>query len=294
MFISFSSADEPKLNQSWEDPLPHRTTPTSVVNFTGTPIARRSDVASLLAPNRHINNNILAAPKQQQKSTSLNLGKRETQTLQQQQQQQTPSSQLQQQHHQGIRKRLEHTPSARTVSSEESWCSEGVASDRELSSDDEDDSQLSDRSITSSTPRNSQLRLTFNKAKQHLSFDKWRNSNSANNNNSVLITPTGNQSLSNSTATTNSSASSTPTSTVAGMPSANNESPSSEPFSRLSRWFSIRRGSTHQYDVDKGRENRAASAEPDMTDSAMSKTSTISSNKMPQLTEVRLQFLTFV
>lgn len=179
-------------------------------------------------------------------------------------------------------RRLEHTPSARTVSSEESWCSEGVASDRELSSDEDDES---DRSISSSTPRNSQLRLTFNKAKQHLSFDKWRSNNNSTN---TTIT-TNNNNLSSLNSSNSSSASSNNTT----MPSTtvNSESPV-EPFSRLSRWFSMRRGSTHQqYDLGSSRDTRDGRAgsvdHVDNSDSqAANRAATISSNKMPQLNEV--------
>lgn len=120
------------------------------------------------------------------------------------------------------RRRLEHTPSTRTISSEESWCSEGQNSEREISTDDEEDS---DRSITSKTARNSQLRSTLNKAKHHLSFDKWRNSSNR-----------------NSTGEGNGIMSSQHSQEITTTPG---ESPSG----RLSRWFSIRRGSAHQYEV---------------------------------------------
>lgn len=247
-FYFIAISDEPKLNPgSWEDPLP-RSNP-SVVNFNSTPNGtRRSEIPLTTAclTNRH-NNNLTA--KHLNHNNVSNLG-----------------------NNSNNRRRLEHTPSARTISSEESWCSEGVASDRELSSDDEDES---DRSITSSTPRNSQLRLTFNKAKQHLSFDKWRsnnNSSSQNNNN-----PSLNSSNSSSSGNTT-------------MPSVNNDSPI-EPFSRLSRWFSIRRGSTHQYDVgnnstnsNNGRDSRGSSVENE--NDTQTARATASSNKMPQLNEV--------
>lgn len=184
------------------------------------------------------------------------------------------------------RRRLEHTPSARTISSEESWCSEGVASDRELSSDEDDES---DRSISSSTPRNSQLRLTFNKAKQHLSFDKWRNS-SNNSNNNTTITTTNNNNPSNSlNSSSNSSTASSNNTTMPSSSMINAESPV-EPFSRLSRWFSMRRGSTHQqYDFGGNRDSRAGSVDlvDNSSDNTLNRAAILNnSNKMPQLTEV--------
>uniref|UniRef100_A0A7G3ATU0 Putative guanine nucleotide exchange factor n=1 Tax=Lutzomyia longipalpis TaxID=7200 RepID=A0A7G3ATU0_LUTLO len=146
---------------------------------------------------------------------------------------------------------LSHTPSARTVSSEESWCSEGPGSERCLSSDDEDES---DRSATSSvTPRNSQLRSTFNKARHHLSFDKWRSSSNA-----TMPTP----------------------------PQPESTTPGESPGGRLSRWFSIRRGSSHQYDIsgkDSG-DSTDNSAQQTPTQSNNSRTPS-SSGKMPQLSE---------
>ncbi|XP_059612881.1 uncharacterized protein LOC132259326 isoform X1 [Phlebotomus argentipes] len=147
---------------------------------------------------------------------------------------------------------LSHTPSARTVSSEESWCSEGAGSERCLSSDDEDES---DRSATSSvTPRNSQLRSTFNKARHHLSFDKWRSSSSA----------------------------SMPT-----APQPESTTPGESPGGRLSRWFSIRRGSSHQYDIsgkDSGGDSTDNSAQQTPTQSSASRTPS-TTGKMPQLSE---------
>lgn len=179
------------------------------------------------------------------------------------------------------RKRLEHTPSARTTSSEESWCSEGVASDRNISSEEEDDSN--ERSIIDATPRNSQLRLTFNKAKQHLSFDKWRHSH----NSAKTPTPTENNNQQNPLT----SAPITPNNGFSGnitMPATNTDaSPTVEPFSRLSRWFSIRRGSTHNYEVEKNRNQRANSIETDLVDSSatVGLSLTKNNNRMPQLNE---------
>lgn len=186
-------------------------------------------------------------------------------------------------------KRLEHTQSARTInSSEDSWCSE--RSDHDLSSEEEDD--VSERSVTSTTQRNSQLRSTFNKAKQHLSFDKWRTSGGGGGNSGNHLQQQQTQSLlsggnNNSTTTT--------------MPAAHHHqdttTPGESPGGRLSRWFSIRRGSTHQYDIG-GRDGRhsSSSGSIDVTDvtehtsskAAVTSTGTIlgTGSKMPQLPEV--------
>lgn len=156
------------------------------------------------------------------------------------------------------RRRLEHTPSARTVSSEESWCSE--RSEHDLSSDGEDE-EKSIGSITSTNSRNSQLRSTLSKAKQHLSFDKWRNhlNNSINSGHSIT------------------------------MPSQQHDStsPGESPAGRLSRWFSIRRGSSHQYDIGGKdvRDGRANSVELD--DKTLNPKTSLTGHKMPLLREVR-------
>lgn len=145
------------------------------------------------------------------------------------------------------RKKLEHTLSARsTISSEESWYpSEGHD---EISSYNEDEDNLSDRRSTTliSAARNNQIRLTFNKAKQHLSFNKWRNNSSSN------------------------------------MPSSNTQESPGEPLSRLSRWFSIRRGS-HQYDLNSSHSspNRSGSVDNEHEDKLQN------GFKMPQLQEVK-------
>lgn len=264
-------SDEPKLNPgSWEDPLP-RAHNATIVNYNGiTNNTRRSTDLPLTTTclnNRH-NNNLNAKQFNLNNSAAATLG-----------------------NNTNNRRRLEHTPSARTISSEESWCSEGVASDRELSSDEDDES---DRSISSSTPRNSQLRLTFNKAKQHLSFDKWRGNNSNNNStNTAITTTTNNNNPSGSLNSSHSSSASSNNTTTMPSTSINTESPV-EPFSRLSRWFSMRRGSTHQqYDLGSNtRDTRASSVDHvDNSDSpaatAANRSATISSNKMmPQLNEV--------
>lgn len=136
-------------------------------------------------------------------------------------------------------------------SDDSSWFSEtaGLRSEREISSDDEN---ASDRSLTSGTQRNSQLRTTFIKAKNHLSFDKWR-SNSLNNSNSSgggNTIATGNTTAVPAAAATVTSTTTT-AATITAMPT-NQESPPGESFSRLSRWFSMRRGSIHQYDIRSG------------------------------------------
>lgn len=169
------------------------------------------------------------------------------------------------------RRRLEHTSSA--ISSEDSWYSERAGSENDLSSEGEDES---DRSVSSTNARNSQLRSTLNKAKHHLSFDKWRNGGS-----------------------TNSSHSSTASGGGAGTlpPHHDSTSPGESPGGRLSRWFSIRRGSVHHYDLGggNGKESRGSSVETDdnkpppaPSSSQISKSS--GGNKMPQLSEVGLFF----
>jgi hypothetical protein len=150
------------------------------------------------------------------------------------------------QHLQKPHKKLEHTPSARsTISSEDSWCPSEDHDNDDISSYNDEDDNLSDRSTSLiSAARNSQLRLTFNKAKQHLSFDKWRNNSSTT------------------------------------MPSSNNQESPGEPLSRLSRWFSIRRGS-HQYDLNASNSpNRSGSIEKENDEKLAN------GKKMPQLQEV--------
>lgn len=160
------------------------------------------------------------------------------------------------------RRRLEHTPYARTISAEDSWCSER-SSEHDLSSDGEDEDKKSISSITSISTRNSHLRSTLNKAKQHLSFDKWRGHNNNSNNtsaNSMIMPSQQNDTLS-------------PGESTSG--------------GRLSRWFSIRRGSTHQYDIGgkDGRDSRASSCEID-DNKSKNVPSTVNGHKMPQLPEV--------
>uniref|UniRef100_A0A336LM44 CSON003326 protein n=1 Tax=Culicoides sonorensis TaxID=179676 RepID=A0A336LM44_CULSO len=268
--------NEPKLNPgSWEDPLPRNA--ATVVNYNGSINNKRlsidSPLTTTLISNRH-NNNFNSNKSFDLNNSAVILG-----------------------NNTNNRRRLEPTTSVRTISSEESWCSEGVASDRELSSDDDDDD--TDRSISSSTPRNSQLRLTFNKAKQHLSFDKWRNTS---NNNSTSLNntncgsgggvssnnnnPSLNSSLNSSSSSSNNS-STMPAAAATALNGGDSSPSSAEPFSRLSRWFSMRRGSTsQQYDLNssnrESRHIRAASV--DLVDNHDS--SSTPNSKMPQLNEI--------
>ncbi|XP_023013689.1 uncharacterized protein isoform X3 [Leptinotarsa decemlineata] len=115
-------------------------------------------------------------------------------------------------------------------SSEDSWCS---GSDPDLSSDEE-----SDRSAASSTRSNGQLRNTLNKARTLC--DKWRGSGGIGSNNRLSLD-----------------------SSLPGDTSPQNHG-------RLSRWFSIRRGSNHQYDIENADSQRSPQ----------------NPNKMPQLPEV--------
>lgn len=174
-------------------------------------------------------------------------------------------------------RRLEHTTSA--ISSEDSsWYSERAGSENDLSSEGEDES---DRSVSSTNARNSQLRSTLNKAKHHLSFDKWRSGGgSANSSHSSSASGGG-----------GGGAGTLP-------PHHDSTSPGESPGGRLSRWFSIRRGSVHHYDLGSGgggggKESRGSSVETDTDNKpppAPSSQTLKSSggNKMPQLSEVCL------
>lgn len=156
-------------------------------------------------------------------------------------------------------RRLDPNSSTRTNSSEDSYWSERATSDNDISSDGEDES---DRSVTSVNIRNSNLRSTLNKAKHHLSFDKWRGSNSSQSSTS------GNVSMQSQTEIA---------------------SPGESPGGRLSRWFSIRRGSAHHYDLGSKdcrtttgnveKENKLPAAKVGNVNSS-------SGIQMPQLTEV--------
>lgn len=161
-----------------------------------------------------------------------------------------------------VHKKLEHTPSARSnVSSEDSWCPSEDHDADDLSSFNDEDDNLSDRSTSLISTRTNQLRLTFNKAKQHLSLDKWRNSSS-----SIMPSSTSHHHQQQQ------------------QHHHNQESPG-EPMSRLTRWWSMRRGS-HQYDLNSsnGSSNRSGSIEKD-GDEKMS-----NGKKMPLLQEVSFNY----
>ncbi|KAK6618460.1 hypothetical protein RUM43_013653 [Polyplax serrata] len=100
----------------------------------------------------------------------------------------------------------EHGHNHGRASSEDSWCS---GSDNELSSGDES----SERSATSSTRSNGQLRQTLNKARTLC--DKFRP-------HALKDPPPGHD--------------------------------GGQPPGRLSRWFSMRRGSSNQYELDNGQD----------------------------------------
>lgn len=255
----FLFADEPKLNSgSWEDPLPLSHATKSNGSHLHSIGSRRSEPFSALRLSNKLNTNPLSSVAAAAAAAAqLQNGNYTLNTLQQ---------------NYKNRKRLEHTPSSRTISSEESWCSSERserASEHDFSSDGEDDDKKSLSSLTSTSTRNSNLRSTLNKAKQHLSFDKWRGGGASSNHHQN----------SNSTV----------------MPSQqhDNLSPGETPGGRLSRWFSIRRGSTHQYDFggkDSARDSRANSLELDDKPKQTTPTSlngtTINGYKMPLLPEV--------
>lgn len=251
-FVCFIS-DEPKLNSgAWEDPLPISNA-TKSDNHLHSIGSRRSEPFSALRLSNKLNTNpISSVAAAAAAAASLQNGNYTINTIQQ---------------NFKNRKRLEHTPSSRTVSSDEGWCSERGGSEHDFSSDGEDEDKKSINSLTSVNTRNSHLRSTLNKAKQHLSFDKWRSGGSNNHSNTVT------------------------------MPSQQPETLSpgeSSPGGRLSRWFSIRRGSTHQYDFgaskNSGRDSRASSIESDekSKQSGTLNGTTINGYKMPQLPEVRI------
>lgn len=127
-------------------------------------------------------------------------------------------------------------------------------------------------SLSATNQRNSQLRSTFNRAKQHLSFDKWRSSSNANSStadtssNSSTSSSGGGGGGSSGTLTRRASTTcATTTTTNSTMPTAHQPpreditTPGETPGGRLSRWFSIRRGSSHQYDVG-GRDGRQSNS----------------------------------
>ncbi|XP_055914281.1 rho guanine nucleotide exchange factor 10 isoform X2 [Eupeodes corollae] len=201
----------------------------------------------------------------------------------------------------GCKKRLEHTPSARTInSSEDSWCSERSEQDLSSEEEDQEEDDRSERSVASNTghQRNSQLRSTFNKAKQHLSFDKWRssggsggsnNSNSSTSNHTIQHQHQHQQQQQQHNLQQHSSADNI-SAKSSTMPTAHHHHPAQDlttpgetPGGRLSRWFSIRRGSSHQYDVG-GRDGRnSSSSSIDTTDA-----STIENHPSPKIAAVAL------
>lgn len=238
-------ADEPKLNSgSWEDPLPLSHATKHSYSFTAF-AARRTEPFSSIRRGKI--NTFQYSPFAAAAANGLTVSAAHN------------------------RRRLEQTVYARTISADESWCSErnnGHEHDH-LSSDGEDDDKKSISSITSTSTRNSHLRSTLHKARQHLSFDKWRNSlNSSNSNSSANTTM------------------------MTTHPHESSLSPGeSTPGGRLSRWFSIRRGSAHQYDFggsgggkENGRDSRASSIEAD--DRTKQIPVTINGHKMPLLPEV--------
>lgn len=221
------------------------------------------------------------------------------------------------------KKRLEHNVSTRSVQSEDSWCSEQsvdqeanansihTASDEEAATEDERERERERSSVTSlsaTNQRNSQLRSTLNKAKQHLSFDKWRtsSSNSGNAANNTSTSSATNSVLAGNNSATDSNSHSTQTrrASACTMPTAHQSArddittPGESPGGRLSRWFSIRRGSSHQYDVGgrDGRHSTASSIDmPDAAalsacgDSTHASPQKLSANKMPGVPEVSRQ-----
>lgn len=245
-FLLFSDEQKPV---SWEDPLPRSNSISSTNNTFNSQLAIRKSSNSIAAvPQRQANTYSLNTVNNNQETSfynpqilNLNSIINNNHLLTNNTSPINHSQNLNKPH-----KKLEHTPSARsTVSSEDSWCPSEDHDIDDISYND-DDENLSDRSSSLiSAARNSQLRLTFNKAKQHLSFDKWRNHSPST------------------------------------MPSSNNTEAPGEPLSRLSRWFSIRRGS-HQYDLNSTNNspNRSSSIEKENDEKVTN------GKKMPQLQEV--------
>ena len=251
LFFSFSFADEQKPI-SWEDPLPRSNSISNANAFNPQSVTRKSSNSIITFPQRHHQNSY--------NLNSVNNNHQETSFYTPQQilnlnsllnNNHLTSQQLLNTSEEGLKthKKLEHTPSARSnVSSNDSWCPSEDHEVDDVSSCNDDDDNLSDRSSSLISTRTNQLRLTFNKAKQHLSLDKWRNS-------STSI-----------------------------MPSSTNQESPGEPISRLTRWWSMRRGS-NQYDLNSSNNNspnRSGSIEKDGDDR-----STLSNGKkMPLLQEV--------
>lgn len=143
--------------------------------------------------------------------------------------------------------------------------------DEELANEEELNGSVTS-SLSATNQRNSQLRSTFNRAKQHLSFDKWRSSNA---NNSAADTSSNSSTSSSSagggggggsgsgsggTLTRRASTTCATTMPTAHQPPREDiTTPGETPGGRLSRWFSIRRGSSNQYDVG-GRDGRQSNS----------------------------------
>jgi len=137
---------------------------------------------------------------------------------------------------------------------------------------EEEQTSSSVSSLSAGNQRNSQLRSTFNKAKQHLSFDKWRTA--ASSASATASNPSPNSLSAQAQCDRDSNMimrrASACTMSTSGASAQREEitTPGESPGGRLSRWFSIRRGSSHQYDVG-GRDGRQSLASSiDMPDAA--------------------------
>lgn len=131
-------------------------------------------------------------------------------------------------------------------------------------SDDSD--RLSDKQHTgilsnliSTSHRNSQLRSTLSKARHHLSFEKWRSSSSHqhqhqhhNSSSASLVSSTSTTTTTPNSHNHSQECSSANQSNLSNSSSITPPTPSESPGGRLSRWFSIRRGSSHHYDLNGG------------------------------------------
>lgn len=144
--------------------------------------------------------------------------------------------------------------------------------DEELNNEEDINGSVTS-SLSATNQRNSQLRSTFNRAKQHLSFDKWRSTNSQNSPaDTSSNSSTGSSSGGGGTLTRRASTSCATMPTAHQPPREDITTPGESPGGRLSRWFSIRRGSSHQYDVG-GRDGRHSnSSSIDMPDSTCDST----------------------
>uniref|UniRef100_A0A1A9UUU8 DH domain-containing protein n=1 Tax=Glossina austeni TaxID=7395 RepID=A0A1A9UUU8_GLOAU len=153
--------------------------------------------------------------------------------------------------------RGEHTPTeAHNKSPNPSISSE----DEELAHEEKANGSATS-SLSATNQRNSQLRSTFNRAKQHLSFDKWRSPGNVNNCAADNSTNSSNNAAGGSGTLTRRAS----TTTCSIMPTAHQPSredittPGETPGGRLQRWFSMKRGSSHQYDVG-GRDGRQSNS----------------------------------